>query len=65
MRDRARVWRAPLLQANFRRPEAHPREQAGTVLGGSVAVAIDSSLLHPFEPHRAQPLLVEMAPAVR
>ena len=65
MRDRASVWRAPLLQANFRRPEAHLREQAGTVLGGSVAVAIDSSLLHPFEPHRAQPLLIEMAPAVR
>jgi predicted amidohydrolase len=58
MRERARQWNAPLLQANTRRPEVDPRRGDQTLLGGSLAVAPDGSLLHPFEPHRREPILV-------
>jgi predicted amidohydrolase len=61
MRERARQWRAPLLQANTRRCEVDPKHGDQTVLGGSLAVAPDGSLLHPFEPHRREPLLVHLA----
>ena len=54
----AKAVNAPLLQANFRRPEENPARQNVVVMGGSLAVAPDGSLLHPFEPHRREPLLV-------
>lgn len=62
MRERARQWNAPLLQANMRRPEVDPRRGDQTILGGSLAVAPDGTLLHPFEPHRREPILVELQP---
>lgn len=60
MRERARQWNAPLLQANARRPEVDPRRGDQTLLGGSLAVAPDGTLLHPFEPHRREPILVAL-----
>lgn len=60
MRERARQWNAPLLQANARRPELDPRRGDRTILGGSLAVAPDGSLLHPFEPHRREPIVVAL-----
>jgi predicted amidohydrolase len=58
MRERARQWNAPLLQANTRRPEVDAPRGDQTVLGGSLAVAPDGRLMHPFEPHRRDPLFV-------
>ena len=60
MRERARQWNAPLLHANTRRDEVAPRRGDQTVLGGSLAVAPDGTLLHPFEPHRREPILVRL-----
>jgi hypothetical protein len=60
MRERARQWNAPLLQANTRRPEVEPRRGDQTILGGSLAVAPDGTLLCPFEPHRREPVLVKL-----
>jgi predicted amidohydrolase len=60
MRALARAWNAPLLLANTRRPEADPRHGDQVVLGGSLAVAPDGTLLHPFEPHRREPILVAL-----
>lgn len=60
MRERARQWNALLLQANTRRPEVDPRRGDQTILGGSLAVAPDGTLLHPFEPHRREPILVAL-----
>lgn len=60
MRERARQWNAPLLQANTRRDEHDPRRGDQTLLGGSLAVAPDGSLLNPFEPHRRDPILVTL-----
>jgi predicted amidohydrolase len=40
--------------------ELDPRRGDQTLLGGSLAVAPDGSLLHPFEPHRRKPILVEL-----
>lgn len=36
------------------------RALASSVLGGSLAVAPDGTLLHPFEPHRREPILVRL-----
>lgn len=60
MRDRVRAWNAPLLLVNHRRPDSGGRVQNITVGGGSFAVAPDGRLLHPFEPHRAEPLFVQL-----
>ncbi len=60
MRSRARAWNAPVLQANFRRPDTPPPAYNGSVLGGSVAVAADGTLLRPFEPFRSQPLCIDL-----
>jgi predicted amidohydrolase len=60
MRACARAMNAPLLQANYRRPELNPARQNIVVMGGSLAVAPDGTLLHPFEPHRREPLLVAL-----
>jgi predicted amidohydrolase len=60
MRACAKDFGAPLLQVNGRRPEADAPGQNIVVLGGSVAVAPDGRLLHPFEPHRREPILVEL-----
>lgn len=57
----ARAFKAPLLQANFRRVELNPARQNVVVMGGSLVVAPDGSMLHPFEPHRREPLLVVLA----
>jgi predicted amidohydrolase len=54
----ARDLTAPLLQANFRRADVDPARQNVVVMGGSLVVAPDGALLHPFEPHRREPLLV-------
>lgn len=49
-----------LLQVNCRRPDVDPPGQNIVVLGGSLAVAPDGNLLHPFEPHRREPLLIPL-----
>jgi predicted amidohydrolase len=65
MRDRARRWNAPLLLANARRPETDAASQDKlTQLGGSLAVAADGTLLHPFEPRRERPLLIDIGPQI-
>jgi predicted amidohydrolase len=61
MRERARTWNAPLLLANTRRAgEQVSTPESKTVLGGSLAVAPDGTLLHAFEPLREEPLLIEL-----
>jgi predicted amidohydrolase len=63
MRDRARVWNAPLLLVNTRRTETDtPTPESKTTLGGSLAVAPDGTLLHAFEPRRLAPLLIALPP---
>ena len=47
--------------SNFRRPDENPPRQNVVVMGGSLAVAPDGTLLHSFEPQRREPLLIRVA----
>jgi predicted amidohydrolase len=60
LRTCAHTFNAPLLQANYRRADVEPTRQNVVVMGGSLAVAPDGTLLHAFEPRRRQPLLIKL-----